>query len=190
MFRSWIRLQSSSSPGTVCSTLFSRCEVLLANKGRRPGVSGALCKLDGDYRRVLRLDADVDVGVDVGRAAEVPDESGSFESPDVPDFVLGQIALLVKGQVEFVEPAGLLQHGRHFVHVLLAVRLENRLDRLFDQLLLIARQLPNSQSGEFSGGALKQHSVFAGGFLQQSFFALGRVQGRKDLVGFLRLVVV
>src|SRR5712692_4687979 len=44
-----------------------------------------------------RLAGNVDVGVHVRGAAEVPDERRAFEPPDVPDLIRADIMFLVKG---------------------------------------------------------------------------------------------
>src|SRR5947209_6416454 len=73
----------------------------------------------------------VDPDVNVGRAAEVPDERRSFEPPAVPDLVVAQVAFLVEGQRAPVETALGLQAGGDFI----AVRLTIGLDQLLQHLL-------------------------------------------------------
>ena len=49
--------------------------------------------------------ADVQPGVDMGHATEVGDHAGPFELPDIPDFILADILVLVEGEGEVVYPA-------------------------------------------------------------------------------------
>ena len=49
--------------------------------------------------------SDVDVGVDMRSASEVPDKRRPFDSPAVPDFVGKKIALLVEGHAHLVNAA-------------------------------------------------------------------------------------
>src|SRR5215213_10132406 len=83
--------------------------------------------------------ADIDPGMDVGRAAEVPEHGGAFDLLDVPYPVVPDVFVLVESHVEVIEPAGFDQlHG--FVGVCLAERRQEIGHHLAHVVLLIAGQ--------------------------------------------------
>src|SRR5437879_1769051 len=56
----------------------------------------------------------------VRQGAEVPDEAGAFESPEVPADLVGRAVVLVEGDVDVVHAAVGLDELHHLVGVLLA----------------------------------------------------------------------
>src|SRR5579863_176424 len=90
---------------------------------------------------VLACLPDIDVGVDVGGAAEMPDEGRAFEAPDVPDLVFANVGGFVEGQVQLVQAAAFLEDLDRLFNVFGAVRREDDFHHLFDEALLVCREL-------------------------------------------------
>src|SRR5262249_55267972 len=93
-----------------------------------------------DFLLAAVFAGDVHIRVDVGRAAEVPDEGGPFQPPDVPDFVRADVVLLVEGQVHLVHAAAGLQATHRFLDVLGTVGGEQVVHYFLDQLFLVGRR--------------------------------------------------
>src|SRR5438477_12160741 len=68
--------------------------------------------------RLLCLTGNVDIGVYVRGAAEVPDEGRPFQPPDVPNLVRADVLVLVEGDVHLVEAAARLEAAHGFLHIL------------------------------------------------------------------------
>src|SRR5437588_1325011 len=124
------------------------------------------CSLRSRFLR-LRVAGDVDVGVYVRSAAEVPDEGWPFQPPDVPDLVGADVVVLVESNVHLVEAAARLEAAHRFLHILLAVGREQLVHDLLDQLLLVVRELGNGDTGELRLGAANLHGVFPRRLVEQ-----------------------
>jgi len=59
--------------------------------------------LSPDVLNALGSHSDVNVSVDVGRAAKMPDKGWAFHSPNIPDLVAVKIFLLIESHVQLVE---------------------------------------------------------------------------------------
>ena len=121
----------------------------------------------------------------MGSAAEVHDRGGTFELPDVPDFVLSDVAFFVEGEVEVIEAVFVDElHG--FGNVFFAVGGEDIPDDLADVGFLIggeAGDLDTIETFLFAGELDGVAALFAAAEIVEGLFALLLVEHFVDFVG-------
>ena len=120
----------------------------------------------------------------------MPHERRAFDTPDVPQLVVVQIALLIERHVQFVESAGRLDDLHRLIDILLAIRSQQHLHRLRDELLLIGAQFADRDAGELSILSLQSDGRFTGSLRDQRLLGLLGIESFEDLVHLLGLIVI
>src|SRR5580698_4046845 len=96
----------------------------------------------------------------------MPDERRAFESPDIPDLVISQIARLKEGNLASIEAALCLQAAQHLVAARHAIGLDQRFDDALEVRLLIGRKFRRGQTRDLSALA-KLYFAFLRSLLDQ-----------------------
>src|SRR5271156_5015547 len=84
------------------------------------------------------LASDVEPGVDVRRATEIPGESRPLHFEDVPNAVVADVTFLEISQPELVNAAVSVEAGTDFLDVASAEGAQDLLDELADHRFLLA----------------------------------------------------
>ena len=130
--------------------------------------------------------------MDVGLSAEVADDVGSFDLPDVPDLVVADVLFLVEGHVEVFEAAGLdILH--RFVGISLAEGGQEVAEDLLDLPLLVAAEVAHTDAVEtcfFSGKFDGFVPVFAPTGVAEGLLALFAIEHVVNFVGLDRLIPI
>src|SRR5262249_9864122 len=128
---------------------------------------------------------DVDPDVNVGFAAEVPDEGWAFKTPIVPDAIVAEIAFLVEGEVALIQTALGIQALDDFIAVGGAEGLEEDLEDALQFLALIARHIGDGDALEDAQRAAET-DLFFGGHAgdDECFFLLSSIEHVIEHVGF------
>ena len=114
------------------------------------------CESDGG------LIANVDIGMDMGFTAEKDERRRPLDLPNIPDAIVPEIAILVKGHVEMVELSR-VNHLEGLIGVFFAERSEDVAKDLADMILLVARECLDGDSREiarFPGQGDRRRAVF------------------------------
>ena len=136
------------------------------------------------------LTGDVHPGVNVRRAAEVPDHSRSLDHPAVPDLVVTDIPLVKVGDRQCVESAVGVDALERLVDIALAVHVQHAAQGLVEKLLLILRHVRSTEAFQLALGSLEPNHLGTIGrrLDHQGLVTLLAIEGGVELVGQARLV--
>ena len=114
----------------------------------------------GDFHR--RIVGNVHPDVNMRTTAEVPHERRPFQSPDIPNLVISQVAGLKERDAARVESALRGETAEHFIAARRAVRLDERFEHAFEMRFLIGRQARMREDPRFApAGGIALRSLAA-----------------------------
>ncbi len=121
-------------------------------------------------------------------AAKVSDQCGPFQTPDIPDAVIVEIARLVERDMDFVHSAACIDDLHRFVNVFFAIGKHDVLEHGADELLLIIRQISTGDARQRAACLANRYCTLRRSFLQQRFSTLLCIERFEDFVGSLGLI--
>src|SRR5689334_1390945 len=133
------------------------------------------------------VSSDIDPGVDVGSAPEMPDERRTFQTPDIPDTVLAKRILLIEGKVDFVQTTVCGDLFHNLFRIRWAIRRQQVMHYRLYQLSLVFGEFSNCNAGECPAWTLQCNLALSRGFFDERNVPLLAVESMEHLVGALSL---